>query len=162
MTPAAVLSDLRDSMSTFGAEIPLEQIVLIKPGASKHEALDALITAVGQNPAVTDCEAFSQAVYAREAVQSTGIGGGIAIPHVRIKAVTAATLGVGISREGVDFGTLDNKPVHILVIFATPDDSDKVYLGLLAKVMLALRNQALYDSLLACNTREEVHALLSD
>ena len=148
-------------MSTFGAEIPRDQIVIIKKGASKHEALDALIGSVSRNPAITDCEAFSQAVYAREAVQSTGIGGGIAIPHVRIPEVTSPTLGVGIAPEGIDFGTLDNQPVFVLVIFATPEGADKEYLSLLAQVMLALRDQDLFDRLLACKTPDEVHALLS-
>jgi len=148
-------------MSTFGAEIPREQIVIIKKDASKHEALDALIGAVSRNPAITDCEAFSHAVFAREAVQSTGIGGGIAIPHVRIPEVSAPTLGVGIAAHGVDFGTLDNKPVYILVIFATPEGADKEYLGLLAQVMLALRDQELFDRLVACKTPAEAHDLLA-
>ncbi len=161
MSPIAAATILKEHMSTFGAEIPVDQIVIIKEGASKHDALDALIAAVCRNPAVTDCEAFSQAVYAREGVQSTGIGGGIAVPHVRIPEVTTPTLGVGIAPEGIDFGTLDNQPVHILVIFATPESAQKEYLGLLAQVMLALRDKQLFDGLLACKTPEEVHALLA-
>lgn len=152
---------LRDHMSTFGAEIPLNQIVIVKEGASKHEALDALIDAVCENPVVTDCKAFREAVYAREAVQSTGIGGGIAIPHVRIPEISAPTLGVAVAKAGVDFGTLDNKPVHILVLFATPEGSDKAYLGLLAQVMLALRDVKLFKSLMTCKTPADVHALLA-
>lgn len=148
-------------MSVFGVDIPQTQICLVKGGVSKHDALEALIAAVATNPAVTDREAFGRAVHERESVMSTGIGGGIAIPHVRIPQVTRATLGVGIAPKGLDFGTLDNEPVHILVLFATPEGADKEYLSLLAQVMMALRDRALFDRLVACRSPAEVHEALS-
>jgi mannitol/fructose-specific phosphotransferase system IIA component (Ntr-type) len=149
------------NMSAFGIEISIDQICVVPPGLSKHDALDLLINAVGRNPAVTDVEAFRRAVYEREAIMSTGIGEGIAIPHVRIPEITAATLGVGIAPGGIDFETLDNKPVHVLVLFATPANSDKEYLRLLAQVMLSLRNRELFNGLVACKTKDEVFRLLN-
>jgi len=148
-------------MSAFGLEISKEQICVIPKGASKHDALEALIEAVGKNPAVTDVAAFRAAVYEREGIMSTGIGDGIAIPHVRIPEITSATLGVGVAPAGVGFDTLDNKPVHVLVLFATPAGSDKEYLRLLAQVMLALRDRKLFDGLVACKNADEVHTLLN-
>ena len=97
----------------------------------------------------------------REAVMSTGIGNGIAIPHVRIPEVTAVTLGVGIAPKGIDFGAIDNKPVHILVLFATPKDSDKEYLKLLAQVVLRLRDQAFFKQLIECRSPAQAHAILN-
>jgi mannitol/fructose-specific phosphotransferase system IIA component (Ntr-type) len=149
------------NMSAFGLEISESQICVIPKGASKQEALDTLITAVGTNPVVTDVEAFRAAVYEREGIMSTGIGEGIAIPHVRIPEITEATLGVGIAPAGIDFDTLDNKPVNVLVLFATPAGSDKEYLSLLAQVMLSLRNKELFDGLVACKTPAEVYAVLN-
>lgn len=149
-------------MSKFGIEIEASQICIIEGSPSKHDALELLIQSVGQHPAIEDCEAFSKAIFERESVMSTGIGDGIAIPHVRIPEVSRATLGVGIAPEGIEFDALDNKPVHVLVLFATPEGSDKEYLGLLAQVMLALRNTELFDDLLACEAPEEVFGLLSD
>lgn len=149
------------NMSAFGLEISADQICVVPKGATKHEALDALIAAVGTNPVVTDVEAFRAAVYEREAIMSTGIGDGIAIPHVRIPEITEATLGVGIAPHGLPFDTLDNKPVHVLVLFATPAGSDKEYLSLLAQVMLSLRDKSLFDGLVACKTSGEVYTLLN-
>lgn len=134
---------------------------MIPEDATKHEALDTLIDAVGRSPAVLDVEAFRKAVYERESIMSTGIGEGIAIPHVRIPAVSEATLGVGVAPAGIDFETLDNKPVQVLVLFATPANSDKVYLRLLAQVMLSLRNRELFDGLVACTSVDEVYDLLN-
>lgn len=149
-------------MSVFGIEIPRNQICVVPPGASKPEALEALIAAVSNSHVVQDIDAFRAAIYEREAIMSTGIGEGIAIPHVRIPEVSEATLGVGISPDGIDFQTLDNKPVHILVLFATPAGSDKEYLRLLAKVMLSLRDRELFHALMACQTPDDVYEILNN
>lgn len=148
-------------MSVFGVEVKESQICIIGGRVSKHDALEKLIDVVAQNPAVTDAAAFRRAVHEREAVTSTGIGGGIAIPHVRIPEITAPTLGVAIVTKGVDFEAIDNNPVHIMVLFATPKGADKVYLGLLAQVMQALRDVNLYTRLAACQTPGEAHNVLT-
>lgn len=148
-------------MSAFGIEIAKSQICVVPEGATKHDALEALIAAVSTNPVVQDVAAFRRAVYEREAIMSTGIGEGIAIPHVRIPEITEATLGVGIAPGGIDFETLDNKPVHVLVLFATPAGSDKEYLRLLAQVMLSLRDRELFHALVGCTSEDEVYAILN-
>lgn len=148
-------------MCKFGIPIEQDHIVHVRGGTSKHEALNTLIDAVTQHPAITNNETFRRAVHEREAIMSTGIGGGIAIPHVRIKEVATPILGVGIARKGLDYGTLDNKPVHIMVLFATPEGSDKEYLGLLAQVMLALRDRKFFDDLVACRNAVEAFKLLN-
>jgi len=162
LDPKTVLERLREAMSVFGITIEQPQIVLIKGGTSKHDALDQLIDAVAQNPAIADKQAFRHAVHERESVMSTGIGGGIAIPHVRIPEVRTPTVGVGIAPKGLDFGTLDNRPVYILVLFATPAGADKEYLGLLAQVMMALRNRTLYDRLVTCRNAAEAYTVLNE
>ena len=148
-------------MSDVELNIPIGQIRMIPGGTSKHDALTMMIDAVSANPAVLDRDAFRRAVFEREAVMSTGIGNGVAVPHVRIAEVTVPTLGLAVSAEGVDFQALDNRPAHILVLYATPVGSEKTYLAMLAKVMLVLRNRNLYASLLSCHTPEEVHAVLN-
>ena len=147
-------------MSKFGIDIDPAQIRVLEGSPSKHETLDALIGAVSQNPCITDPEAFRKAVYDREAVMSTGIGGGLAIPHVRISEVSSPTIGVAVSETGVEFGTLDNLPVNIVVLFATPEGADKEYLGLLAQVMLTLKDPDLFEQLTHCKTPQEVHDTL--
>ncbi len=140
--------------------VEASQVRIIPAGATKHDALDILIEALSRNPIITDREAFRNAVYEREAVQSTGIGGGVAVPHVRIPEVTEVAIGLGIAPDGVDFSALDNRPVQIIVLFATPQDSKNTYLSLLARVMVALRNRETFSALASCRTTEEVLALL--
>ena len=136
------------------------QIRIIPAGSTKHEALDTLIESMCRNPVITDREAFSRAVYEREAIQSTGLGSGVAVPHVRIPEVTSPTIGLGIAPEGIDYAALDTRPVQVIVLFATPQNAKKTYLSLLAKVMVTLRNRETFAALASCRTVEEVIALL--
>lgn len=148
-------------MSLFGLTIEAQAVCIFGPGVSKHEALDRLVDAIASTGSVEDPEAFRRAVREREAVMSTGIGSGVAIPHVRIDAIRKASVGVGISQEGIDFNTLDNKPVHIVVLFAMPSGSQKEYLGLLAQVMTTMKAPGFREELGACTTPDDVVRLLN-
>lgn len=147
----------------FGFEIDPKLITMVEGAKSKHDALEQLIGVMVEDPAVTNAEVFDRAVHEREAVMSTGIGGGVAIPHVRLNEINRLIVGVGIAPEGIDYGTLDNEPVHVMVLFATPEGADKEYLRLLAQVMGALRaeDHALYEQLIECTSAGEVAALLN-
>ena len=149
-------------MSQFGIDIPVEQIVIIPPGADKEEALSLLVAAVGHNPVVADGDVFHHAVLEREAILSTGIGNGVGVPHVRIPEIGVPTLGIGVSRQGIDYNSFDGKPVHIMILFAMPVGAERVYLDLLAKVLLVLRNRTLFNAIVDCDTPKQVHALLEE
>lgn len=147
-------------MSAFGKDIPKEAICIFEPGTSKHTALEQMIDAIEATGAVTDREAFRKALFDREAIRSTGFKG-VAIPHVRIDEITEPTVGVGVSKEGIDFESLDSEPVNIVVLFAMPSGSDKEYLGFLAQVMMALRTGGFCQKLTACDSPEEVLDVLN-
>lgn len=112
-------------MHRFGLFIDNAAVRIFPNGLSKHEALDQLIDAIHSLGVIGNLDAFAHAVRERETVMSTGIGCGVAIPHVRIDGVTKPTVGVGISHAGIEFNTLDDKPVHIVVLFAMPTGSQK-------------------------------------
>ena len=148
-------------MSAFGLDIDAGAVCLYGPNTTKHEALDTLVDAVASCNVVTDLEAFREAVHDRERVMSTGIGQGVAIPHVRIDQVARPAMGVGLSKDGIDFDTLDNDPVHIVVLFAMPTGSQKEYLRLLAKVMTTMKKPGFREALMDCGAMDEVAALLN-
>jgi mannitol/fructose-specific phosphotransferase system IIA component (Ntr-type) len=148
-------------MSILGFDIDMSRICVVPDSPTKKEALNRLVDLLCQHPAVEDCEAFRRAVFDREAVASTGIGGGVAIPHVRIASIREPIIGVGIVPEGLNYASMDNNPVHIMVLFGMPSESSREYLKLLAKVMTALRNRDNFDRLAACRTPEEAAAVLN-
>jgi len=148
-------------VSAFGIEVAPSTVCIFDGTPSKHDVLDKLVTAITHTGSVEDHEAFRRAVFDREAVMSTGIGSGVAIPHVQMKAVRSATLGVGVCRAGLDFNTLDGLPVNIVVLFAMPATAQREYLRLLAQVMHALKTPGFRERLMACNTPEEVSEALN-
>ncbi|HOD50297.1 MAG TPA: PTS sugar transporter subunit IIA [Candidatus Hydrogenedentes bacterium] len=149
-------------MAAFGIDIDRDRICVFKKALSKHDALCKLVDALFATGGIPDREAFRKAVCDREAVMSTGIGQGLAIPHVRFEGVRKPAVGVGISKQGIDFDTLDNQVVHVIVLFAMPAGSQKEYLGLLAQVMTALKEPKFLERLVECDTPEEVEDVLAE
>lgn len=154
--------ELWAGMSAFGIRVDEDLVCICRPGMSKHDVLDTLVNLIcARRDAVTDCEGFRKAVFERESVMSTGIGSGVAIPHVRHESILKPMLSVGVSAEGVDFDTLDNAPVHVVTMFAMPSGAQREYLQLLAQVMQSLKAPGFRDQLIACKTPAEAAALLN-
>lgn len=149
-------------MSAFGIDIDPKAVCIYREPPTKHEALDTLVQAIGGTDVIDSLPDFQKAVYEREAVMSTGIGSGVAIPHVRSTAVRRPAVAVGLCPDGIDFDTLDNQPVSIIVLFAMPAGSQKDYLGLLAQVMLAMKMDGFREKLMQCNTSQEVADLINN
>jgi mannitol/fructose-specific phosphotransferase system IIA component (Ntr-type) len=102
-----------------------------------------------------------EAIMEREAIMSTGIGLGIAIPYAKIESVTDFVVGLGKSTEGIDFNSLDEKPVHFLVMIAGPKNQQERYLQLLAKITLKLKDGAVRRRLSQAGTVDEILQALS-
>lgn len=150
------------TVPVFGIDIDESSVLVLPGGINKHDALDKMVDAVCESGAVDDREAFREAVHDRERVLSTGIGHGVAIPHVRIDAITRPTLGVGVCADGIDFDTLDDAPVNIIFMFAMPTGSQKEYLNLLSKVMQAVKRPDFKERLTACTTPAELLEVLTE
>jgi nitrogen PTS system EIIA component len=84
----------------------------------------------------------------REHLGSTGIGGGIGIPHGKHKDLTSVILGVGLRRAGLNFDALDEKPTQIFFLLMAPDDSAGLHLKLLARLSRMLKDESFKARLL--------------
>ena len=111
---------------------------------------------------VTDRDALLKAVREREAKLSTGIGLGIAVPHARIESVTEFVVVVGRHPKGIEFGSIDGKPVHIVVLIAGPRQAKTPYLELLAQLSKRLKLEDVRERLTGDADAEEVLSLLVD
>ena len=97
----------------------------------------------------------------RERLGSTGIGGGIGIPHGKLKDLDNLVLGVGLSRQGVDFESLDRRPTHIFFLLITPENSTGLHLKLLARISRILKNETFKEKLMAADDAEDVLAAIA-
>jgi PTS system fructose-specific IIC component len=123
---------------------------------SKTEAIRELVRCLAQGNVVADEQAFLDAVMARENIQSTGVGGGVAIPHARVAGIRCLSVAMGHYEDGVDFGSLDGKPVFLVFLVAAPADAAKAYLQTVAKVAQLLKASTYKDRLLNARNAEEI------
>ena len=98
----------------------------------------------------------------RERLGSTGIGGGIGIPHGKMKKLESPLLSFGLSRRGVDFESIDNKPAHIFFLLVTPENSTGLHLKLLARISRILKNELFKEKLLNAADKDEIYNIIRE
>jgi PTS system nitrogen regulatory IIA component len=96
----------------------------------------------------------------RETLGSTGIGGGIAIPHGKLDAVDSVTVGFGLSREGVEYDSLDNRLVHIFFLLLTPENSTGDHLKVLAQISKLLKKTQFKEGLRGATSLDEIYNII--
>ena len=98
----------------------------------------------------------------REQLGSTGIGGGIAIPHGKLDSVKSIIVGFGLSREGIEYESLDNKPVHIFFLLLTPENSTGGHLKVLAQISKLLKMDQFKKDLIAAQSVDDIYDTIMD
>jgi nitrogen PTS system EIIA component len=88
-----------------------------------------------------------ETLLAREALGSTAIGQGIAIPHGKSENVSKLTAALGISKKGIDFDSLDGEPAYIFFLLVAPIDSAGPHLKALARISRLLKDKYFRENL---------------
>ncbi len=128
------------------------RVLTLVGSPSKREILVQVARSFEGHPAIADHRGWLKALYDREDVTSTGIGGGIAIPHAHHPSNSAFVLAIARSPLGVDFSAKDGRPVRILVMMAAPPDDRPTYLKVLAGIATRLNAPAVMEAMLAAST----------
>lgn len=132
------------------SDVLTPQRVLILESATKIEALRALADSLGTAPQIQDRDALLQGILYREELMSTGIGMGIAVPHVRLASITGPVMSAGICRTPlVDYESLDGVPVRLIFMIAAGQHQHAEYLRLLSSLSLRLKDEKLRDALIS-------------
>jgi nitrogen PTS system EIIA component len=125
-------------------------------GSDKESALRALVEHM-RLPEEVDRDFLLRVLLAREALQSTGIGDGIAIPHVRnpiVLHVPRPMITLCFLETPVDFGALDGKPVHVLFSLVSP--TVRAHLRLLSRLAFALHDPGFKEAVIRQAARDEI------
>lgn len=131
--------------------------------STKHDALLALADVLGTAPQVKNRQELAVEILKREDLMSTAIGRGIAIPHVRLSSVTDLVMAVGISKvDIIDFQTIDDAPVRLLIMIAAAYNQHAYYLQTLSFFSSKLKNRELRDALLGAQTVADAYMLLTE
>ena len=117
----------------------------------------AHLRAVGK---VRDADELTRVLLEREAMGSTGIGDGVAIPHGKLHGAGDVVVAFGRSHQGVDYQSIDDRPAYLFFLLVTPEDSPGEHLKMLARISRILKNPALREKLRTVPEGRELHQLI--
>ena len=131
---------------------------------TKEQAVRILVNSLVDSGRVQapEFENIVRAILKRETLGTTGIGGGVAIPHARHTSVERRIGTIGIVPEGLGFDSKDGKPVHVIVLIISPHDRPGDHLRALENVSSALRREDFVNQLKKCTSREQLENLLDN
>ena len=124
-----------------------ESIRLDGTPTDKNQTIEQAIDLMCESGRISDRASYSEAVHNREKEFTTGVGGGIAIPHGRCAGVAKAGLAAMVIPAGVDYESMDGQPVHLVFLIAAPEEGS-VHLEVLAKLSRMLMDESLVQSLI--------------
>ena len=124
----------------------------------KTAVIEEMIHSLVDHGYVTDFETFKEGILAREALTSTGLGDGIAMPHSKNAAVKEATVLFAKSNKGVDYESLDGQPTDLFFMIAAPEGANDTHLAALAELSKYLMQDGFADRLRKVTSPDEVIA----
>ena len=125
----------------------------------KTAVIEEMIKSLVDHGYVTDFETFKEGILAREALTSTGLGEGIAMPHSKNSAVKEATVLFAKSNKGVDYESLDGQSTDLFFMIAAPEGANDTHLAALAELSQYLMKDGFADKLRKVSSPDEVIAL---
>ena len=138
------------------------EAIRLLSGDTKPAVLQELVETMGPVFGFKDFDLLNEAIFRREELMSTGIGLGIAVPHVRLAGVGEMMVVLGVQPDGVaDYDSIDGAPVNLIVMIVAGEGQHAEHLKLLATIVTALKDDALRSRILKAASPEEIHELLN-
>ena len=137
-----------------------ESVIFNLDGKNKLEVIKEMTEHLKQNNIIKDSQALFETLMEREKLGSTGIGDNVAIPHGKSYELTKIITVFARSLNGVDFESLDQKPVHFVCMVIAPAHSTGQHLKALARISRLFKNQALREGILKSDNADAIYSLL--
>jgi len=127
----------------------------------KAEAIEELVDLLVRAGRVTDRKGVIDALMAREAQQSTGIGNGLAVPHAKHPSITTLTAALGISKNGLEFDAVDDKPVNVVFLIMAQVNDPGPHVQALAEIARLFQIPGFFRRLVQAKSSEELLAVIA-
>ena len=147
--------DLKDLLSVDVIKIPLES-------DEKYQIIEELVDILNDCGRIQNRDMVLNAVFERERVMSTGMGNGVAIPHAKTDGVKDLVAAFGVTKQDVDFQSIDEKPVRIVFLLAGPTEQTGPHLKALSHISRLMHRKEFREKLAAVRSAEEVVAIIAD
>ena len=129
---------------------------------SKQHALSQLVDHLASQLPEVVAQDILTLVEEREALSTTGIGFGIAVPHCKTAHVEELTIVFARSTGGFEFQALDGEPVHLLFLLVAPENSTSEHIKALAKIARFAKDQKMREGLTQCATSAELLSFITE
>lgn len=137
-----------------------EGIALGVEPSSKEEAIDILVNLHEKAGNISDSKEYKRGIWEREKQSSTAIGEGIAIPHAKNMAVKRPALAAMTVPTGVNFDSLDGRPVNLFFMIAAPEGGGNVHLEVLSRLSMLLMDEKFKEGLMSAGDKDEFLAVI--
>ena len=137
-----------------------ESVITDLVGKNKLEVIQEMTSCLKQNNIIKDDQVLFTTLMEREKLGSTGIGENVAIPHGKSDELTQIITIFARSLGGVDFESLDQKPVHFVCMVIAPAHSTGQHLKALARISRLFKNQALREGILKAEDSNAIYSIL--
>lgn len=122
----------------------------------KEDAIKEMVDLICQSGRIKNRQRVENRLIEREKEGTTGIGGGIAIPHIMTKQVSQTVMAFMRSKEGLEFGAIDKKPVQLIFLLVGPKGEESTHLRLLCMLSRLLHNTRFKQALMRAETEEKI------
>jgi len=144
--------------------IPTANIIPSLKSARKEGAIKELVALLAANGSIPKSKAkdVAQAIADREKLGSTGIGRGIAVPHVKVSFLKEPVGGMGKSEAGIDFSSLDGAMTHTVFLFVSPAEPNDKHVSLMSRFVTLIRKPDFVSFLAQTEGGKALHDFLKE
>lgn len=144
--------------------ICFEAVVPQLESADRDGVINELVTALGNSGSIRKNKVadIAESVIKRENEASTGIGKGVAVPHVKTDLVKDVIATIGCSNAGIDFSALDKQPTYSVLLLLSPVDDPDRHLQAMETIFKNLQKDDFRKFLRQADTSESIHDLVAD
>jgi len=139
-----------------------EASILDLKSTSKDDLLAEMAAALAAAEPALEAGKLLEVLREREALQSTGIGEGVAIPHGKVQGLDRLVAAFARSTAGVDFDSIDGQPTQLLFLLIVPEQSGGQHLKALARISRFFRDASFREKLLGATELEEIFRAIEE
>lgn len=133
-----------------------ETIITQLKNNEKNAVIEELVDRLKETDKISNRENVLQAILDREAVMSTGVGDGVAIPHGKCDSAKDLVAALGITDTPLDFESIDHKPVQLVWLLVGPPGKTGPHLKALSRISRLMHNGQFRENVLAASTPADV------
>ncbi len=139
-----------------------DRIELNLSSTVRNRVIKEMIALMNRSMTLSDPDALFRRILDQEAIKTSGVDRGVAIPHARSDDIDGVVVALGISRPGLDFQSLDGQPVHLIFLILSSEAAMPAYMSVLSRTARIFHRAEMAQKVLDAASPDEIIALIRD